>query len=280
MRTVTAIICAGVLAAGCGQRTDEAPPAPPPQPEPLSVTYVCAGGAGAEARYGSAGQLTLVFGQTSFPMRAAEAVSGSRWVGESLEWWVTLEAGDEVGTLRQLGPDGVGREVVARCVRPMAGGVLAPEPGQPADPVACRPEDLDLRPVGTDAGAGQRWTTLALRNRGDAACLLEGYPSLGLEGEGGALRTDLRLDRTPGPYYAQRDIAPVTLDPNGEAYFDLGWTVVAGEIATEAEPCDAVTAVRAGPSDADPTARTELEAAPCNGRIRVTPVRPTSAPEG
>lgn len=280
MRASTAILAAMLALSACGERAGEAPATPPPAaPEPLSVTYVCAGGAGAEARYGTAGQLTLVFGDSSFPMNAAEAVSGARWTGESLEWWVTLEAGQEVGTLRQLGPDGVGREVVARCVRPTAGGVLVPEPGQ-GEPEPCRAEDLDLRPVGTEAGAGQRWATLALRNRGQAACTLEGYPSLSLEGEGGAVRTDLNLVRAPGPYYAQRDIAAVTLDPDGEAFFDLGWTVVAGEISSETEPCRPVTALRAGPADATPAARAELEAGPCGGRMRLSPIRPTVSPEG
>lgn len=285
MRTAAAIICLALTAAACNERPDKvATPAPPPAPEPVSIAYVCEGGAAVEARHGAQGALTLVFGQTEFPMNAAEAVSGSRWLGESLEWWVTLENGDEVGTLRRLGPDRVGNEVVARCVRPAAGGALAPDPRPAAAATeaaaACAAQDLSLRHVRTEAGAGQRWATLAFRNEGDRACMLEGHPSLSLQGEGGAVRTDLRVERIPGPYYASRDVAPVTLPSSGEAFFDLGWGEVAGEISGETEPCRAVSSVRAGPSEGAGTVRTEIEAAPCGGRVRLTPVRPTEAPEG
>ena len=288
MRTATAIICAGLLAVGCTQASDEAPPAPPPAAEPQSITYVCEGGAGAEARHGADGQMTLVFGQTSFPMNQAEAVSGSRWVGETLEWWVTLEAGEEVGTLRRLGPDRVGSEVVARCVRPAGGGVLAPDPADPetttgrTEMVAgqpCRSPALSLTQVGSAAGAGQRYATFAFRNEGSVACTLQGYPGLSLQGDDGALRTDLRIEREAGAYYPDgEEPGVVTLEPQGQAFFDIHTTAVAGEIAGETEPCRAVARLRVSPPDDPGSVAFAFQANPCNGRVRVSPFRPVEEP--
>ena len=289
MRPATASICASLLAAACTQPADESPPATPPAPaEPQSITYVCEGGAGAEARHGPDGQMTLVFGQTSFPMNQAEAVSGSRWVGQTLEWWVTLEAGQEVGTLRRLGPDRVGAEIIARCVRPTSGGVLAPDPAE-AEPRAeatdvvagapCRSPALSLSQVGGDAGAGQRHATFAFRHEGSVACTLQGYPGLSLQGEDGALRTDLRIEREPGPYYADgQEPEVVTLPPQGQAFFDIHTTAVAGEIDGETEPCRAVARVRASPPEDTGSVPAAFQANPCNGRVRVSPFRPVEEP--
>ncbi len=33
---------------------------------------------------------------------AKDAVSGARWTGETLEWWITLDGDEEVGVLREL----------------------------------------------------------------------------------------------------------------------------------------------------------------------------------
>lgn len=285
MRTATALALVLILSA-CTERADDRPPAAPPsEPAPQTVVYACEGGSAAEASYSADGALALTVGEETWPMRAAEAVSGARWVGTELEWWVTLENGQEVGTLRRLGTQGVGETVVARCLRPTSGGVLAPEPpsGDAPDTTpasnTCRAPALSLDVVSQEGAAGSRYTVLAFENEGTAACSLQGYPDLSLIGGDGQARTAIRVNADPGPYYPDgQTITPVSLEPGGRAYFDLVSTAVAGEIPGETEPCAPVIAVRASPPDDEGSIQAPLELNPCNGRVRITPFRPTEDP--
>lgn len=285
MKTAHAVAALLVLAA-CTDRNAEAPPAAPPvEPPPQTVTYACEGGAGAEASYGADGALTLTVGDETWPMNPADATSGSRWTGETLEWWVTLEGGQEVATLRQLNAQRIGEAVVARCLRPTSGGVLAPEPPASQTPAQtpvqtagepCRSASLSLAAVSADAGAGSRFNVLAFTNQGAQACTLEGYPGLQLVGEDGQVRTGFTVNREPGPYYGEADaITAVTLEPGARAYFDLVSTVIAGEVAGETEPCAPVIAVRASPGRRQAAVQAPVRLTPCNQRVRVTPYRPT-----
>ena len=104
MKSARAIVALFLLAACTEQRAAEAPPtarqaAPPPE----TVVYACDGERSAEASYSADGAMALTLAGETWPMNPAEAVSGTRWIGEDLEWWVTLEDGQEVGTLRRLG---------------------------------------------------------------------------------------------------------------------------------------------------------------------------------
>ena len=278
---------AAILAlAACSDPRDQTPPAAPPsEPPPQTVAYACEGGSTAEASYSADGALALTVGDETWPMRAAEAVSGSRWVGTDLEWWVTLENGREVGTLRRLGAQGVGEAVVARCLRPTGGGVLAPEPPSSAAPQAtpaansCRAPALSLEVVSQEGAAGSRYAVLAFGNQGTAACMLQGYPDLTLIGPNGRARDGIRVNQDPGAYYSEgQAITPVTLEPGGRAFFDLVSTAVAGEIPGETEPCAPVVAVRASPPADEGSIQAPLELTPCNGRVRVTPFRPVENP--
>lgn len=273
------ILTAALAVSACTERAAEPPPAPEPaEAQSISIPYVCGAGQSAEARYAADGTVVVNHAGQDYPMNPAEAVSGARWTGADLEWWVTLESGEEVGTLRRLGPDRVGEAVVARCVRPASGGVLAPDPsaaGQANTPEPCASAGLALDVVSTEAGAGSRYTVLAFTNTGASACSLEGYPGLSLLGEDGAARGDLRVDQSLGPYYAEAGRPDrVVLFPGGRAFFDLISTAVAGEIPGETEPCRAITTVQAGPPGDAGNLEAELELNPCNGRVRVTPFRP------
>ena len=108
MKPAYAVAAILALAACTDPREQTPPAAPPSEPPPQTVVYACEGGSPAEASYSADGALALTLGDETWPMRSAEAVSGSRWVGTELEWWVTLENGQEVGTLRRLGAQGVG----------------------------------------------------------------------------------------------------------------------------------------------------------------------------
>lgn len=284
----TSLAAVLVLAACTDRPSADASPPPASEPPPQTVAYACEDGRAAEASYGAAGSLTLTVGDETWPMNPAEAVSGARWTGEAFEWWVTLEGGQEIGTLRRLGPDRIGETVVARCVRPSAGGVLAPEPptgdvGGP-EPAAlpespCRAPALSLAVVSTEGAAGSRHTVLAFENQGSSLCRLQGYPGLTLIGADGRPRDDIRVDQNPGAYYpAGEAIGPVELEPGGRAFFDLVSTAVAGEIPGETEPCRATVAVRASPPGDAGSVQAPLELNPCNGRVRVTAFRPVEDP--
>ena len=285
MRTASALALVLILSA-CTDRAADSPPAPPAsEPPPQTVVYACEDDRAAEASYGSDGALALTLGDETWPMNAAEAVSGSRWVGEELEWWVTLENGQEVGTLRRLGAQRVGETVIARCIRPTSGGALAPEPPDRTDPAAppdenrCRAPALSLDVISTEGAAGSRYTVLAFANEGSSACTLQGYPSLALIGPNGRPRNNFRIGEDPGSYYADsRPIEAVSLAPGARAYFDLVSTAVAGEIPGETEPCAPIIAVRASPPDDEGSVQAPLELNPCNGRVRVTAFRPVEDP--
>lgn len=290
MKTSDLLIAMTAIAVGfsaCTDRKAEAPPAAPPsQPPPQTVVYGCDGDRVAEASYGADGALALTVGEDTWPMIPAEAVSGSRWIGENLEWWVTLEDGQEIGTLRRLGPERIGETVVARCLRPTSGGVLAPEPpardGPQAGPVTgepCQAPALSLEVVSSEGAAGSRYTVLAFRNEGSSVCRLRGYPGLTLIGPNGQPRPNIRVNEEPGSYYPEAvGIEAVALDPGERAYFDLVSTAVAGEIPGETEPCAPVIAVRASPPGDDGSIQAPLDLNPCNGRVRVTAFRPVEDP--
>lgn len=159
--------------------------------------------------------------------------------------------------------------------QPPAAPVPVPEAPVAAAPApalvaACTAADLQLAVTGQDAGAGNRYTTLALTNTGAAPCTLQGYPEIALLGVDGQPRAPFRFEPSP----VSADISPVTLQPGGQAWFDLHTTAVAGEIPGETEPCPAVTTVRAVIGGAN--VETPLELTPCNQRARVTPVRGTA----
>ena len=276
MRPITPLVCLLALSA-CNRPADQTPAAAPPATEAVTaVTYVCQGGAPAEALYGDDDTLTLNYGGQTYEMNPGQATSGSVWVGQTLEWRVTLEGEGEVATLQQRNAAPGSDPIVARCLRAQSGAPLVPAPGTPtAASNACQPGALSLEVTGGDAGAGNRYTTLAFRNDGTAACTMEGYPSLVLVGGDGQPRTPFRISQETGPYYSDgRAPVVVTLEPGGRAWFELHTTAVAGEVAGETEPCPLVTAVRAGPPGAGPAAQAALELNPCNQRGSVSPLRP------
>jgi hypothetical protein len=293
MKSPYGLVLLSALAA-CDPSPSQAPVAADSttEPPPQTVAYACDQDRQAEASYGADGSLALTVGDETWPMNPADAVTGARWTGEALEWWVTTDGGQEVAMLRRLNSQRVGEAVLARCVRPTDGGVLVPEPAVPATPGAstatppaveavaadapCRTSSLSLRVASEEAAAGSRYHVLAFTNAGTAACTLNGYPGVSLIGQTGQPRSPFRMIQDSGPYHGSSGaIVPVRLAPGASAYFDVITTAVAGEVAGEAEPCPAVVAVRVSlPGDAT-TAQVPAQLNPCNQRARVTPFRPT-----
>lgn len=266
MRRPAVLMLCGLLAA-CQPAPPEADETAPAQLDAPALAWSCLDGEAIETRSAGDGPLQLTRGGRQLLLRPAEAVSGARWTGEDVEWWVLAQDGRERATLRTLGPDGVGDQVLARCEREAPGArSLAPAPAAGAAP--CRTADLTLALVGQDAGAGSRGATFALVNDGAAPCSLEGRPRLALAGDERAAR--IAVAPAPGAETA------VVLAPGDRAWFDLISSALPH--GDEPEPCPEVDTVRAGAPGDDGWTEAALALQPCGGAVRVTPVRATERP--
>jgi hypothetical protein len=97
----------------------------------------------------------------------------------------------------------------------------APATSSAATP-ACRTVDLSARLGRIDAGAGQRYETLALVNHSRHTCHTYGYVGMQfLDAQGRALPTQVLRDRT---HRAHR----VLLAPGARAVTQLHWSVIPG----------------------------------------------------
>ena len=119
-----------------------------------------------------------------------------------------------------------------------------------------------------DAGAGQRYATLTLRNAGSTRCTVAGYARLQLlTGSGAAIPTKV-VPAGPG--------RPVTLRPGARATAQLHWSTVPGPGDPSADRCPATPSrVRVVPGgDAGPvTIGWGLGPVCGGGRIDAEPLR-------
>lgn len=278
--------------------------AEPPQPvEPAAaagiaapaIGYACESGQTISVAYPDADTARLTYQGQVHDLRAVPAASGARYSGDGLEWWTATRDGQESATLGRLGPnEEVGGAVLERCGRPAPAptgpvpgvpGVQTPAPGGvlPAS-APCRGPQLRLAVEGTDAGAGNRMTTLAVTNAGAQPCSLTGYPTVALHNARGQAVEGLRAETHPGAYLrAGQAPTPVELPPQGRAFFDIGWNVVPREGQGETA-CPSVARLRVtAPGDTAPVS-VDQALTPCGGRVLISPFRaladPDAAPAG
>src|SRR3954470_1247271 len=108
--------------------------------------------------------------------------------------------------------------------------------GTPAGPGRCRTADLSARLVPGSPGAGQRYATLVLTNRGGSPCTAFGFGGVGLVAPGGTpLPTRQVRLRDPAP-------ATVTVEPGHSVGAELHWSVVAGPGDAQSGNCQPVPA--------------------------------------
>ena len=86
----------------------------------------------------------------------------------------------------------------------------------PPNIAPCAAPNLAVRTTG-DAGAGQRYATVALTNTGDAACTLAGTPRVQLQSASG---TPLNVEAQPA---GDAPVGLVVVAPGGGAHFGLHW---------------------------------------------------------
>ncbi|MFN3668717.1 MAG: DUF4232 domain-containing protein [Brevundimonas sp.] len=273
------------------ERTAE-PVVPPPEPTapiaeaaPTSATFRCDSGLTVAVAWPDPQTAQVTYRDRTFVLRAAPAASGARFADAEIEWRSLTRDGVERATLSRLVAEDA-PVVLEQCSRPApAAPAVAPPPVvTPAIPEAdgtapaCRGPQLKLSADGGDAGAGNRVSILGVQNVGARACSLTGYPTVVVQDRQGRDLTALRSEQSPGSYFrAGQTPAPVRLEPNAKAFFDIAWNVVPDESHGQ-RACPAVSRIRmTAPGD---TAAVSLDQAfsPCGGRIRVSPFRPVAEP--
>lgn len=255
-----ALLGAALALGGCSGNGPLKDPAPS---EPTGAAYSCQGGETLKADY-QPGGVVVSFRNESWHMAAAS--QPGKYVLQTRVWQVKTAPGGEEGVLSAVA--GGKSAVIAQCSRrgpPSAAAQALLPPGAAPD---CTAASLSLKFLNEDAGAGQRYDTFAVSNRGTAACAVQGFARVRLIGDTGAqvpgvtVEQSLTTGPTSGP--AQR----IELQPGKRAVFYMHWTPIqSGE-----ETCPHVTRLDVtapgGKSGLIP-----LDATPCGGHVQISPLR-------
>ena len=236
--------------------------------EAPDATYGCEGGGSVSVAYPDPSTARLTRGGKTLTLAAAPTGSGARHLGDGVEWRTATRGALETGVLTRVEPDGQPGPVLERCSRP------APAPVTPPPCVGAR---LRLSLEGGDAGMGNRVNTLALTNTGPSACVIGGYPTVGVLDGTGAPLANVVAERGPDNYFSKGS-APLTvsLKAGAKAVFDLAWNVVPHEAEGETV-CPTARTVRVTVAgDATPLDLAQTFT-PCGGRVRVSPLRAAEA---
>lgn len=280
---LAAVLMSTLALAACNREAAE--PATPVDQTPPAATattpaappigYACESGETVMVQYPDTGTAQVAYNGQTYTLRIAPSGSGARYAGSGVEWWTASRNGLENATLSRLGPnEQVGTVVLERCSRPSSNPDL-PTPGP--DPVssagvagvACRTADLRLSVETGDAGAGNRVQLFGLTNAGTTPCSVAGYPAVSLLDAQGRALSAVRSEQNPAT------ASPVTVPAGEKAWFDIAWTVVPDQTQGQtACPAAARISVRIAGDPAALAAPVVLS--PCNGRIRVNPVRATA----
>lgn len=103
-----------LVVTGCGRSSPENSRAPVAQ-SATPVTYQCEGGGTIQVSYPSDSTAVVVYEGRTLQMTIAVSGSGSRYVGEGLEWWTKGSGPGSSGTLFRHLSDGTTGEVVEQC---------------------------------------------------------------------------------------------------------------------------------------------------------------------
>lgn len=283
-----------IAAAGCTQEP-EAPPTAPVEPVPAParpvgtpISYACESGQSVTVGYPDTSTAQLTYKGQTYTLRTVQAATGARFTGSGVEWQTVAGDGQESATLSRLGPNqDVGVAVLERCSRPssapVTGGPVSPGdvlPGGALPPAAapCKGPQLKLSADGGDAGMGHRVAIVGVQNVSSQVCSLTGYPTVTLQDARGRNLTTVRSEQNPGSYLrAGQSPAPVTLQPQAKAFFDVAWTVIPNEAQGETT-CPTATRIRAlAPGDTSPASLAQTFT-PCGGRIQISPFRAVAEP--
>ncbi|MEO8294894.1 MAG: DUF4232 domain-containing protein [Gemmatimonadota bacterium] len=153
------------------------------------------------------------------------------------------------------------------CQRP-ARSENADSAGLTPAPAVCRAADLEMSIEGSDAGAGQRGITFAMRNKGNAPCLTGGYPALRLADSLGHSLDSIAVLQIASSYEPIAVSSPFSLAPDSAAYFQITFTgIPAGITCYQADRLELV------PPGAADTLVYRTPIAPCGDHLNLSPVR-------
>lgn len=228
----TTTLLTGALLAGCGQQAES--------------TNELSGSAG-EAMGASGDSVAGAAGPSTSRTRTDHSAGGARAERSSTERTTASSTSD-------------GRRSTGR---------TPPPTGQPPPVDRCHTGMLDGALTRGSPGAGQRYAELTLRNTGDSACTLYGYPGLELLDESGSpLPTDVSRTADPGP-------GTVELAPGETSSAQLHWGVVPRGTDPAGSSCEPVPGgIRVTPPDETDSFRLDWNhGRVCGGDIDVTALR-------
>jgi hypothetical protein len=110
---------------------------------------------------------------------------------------------------------GTGALALALAAAALLGPATASSRALPRCPVG----RLAVRVASVSAAAGHRYWNIALRNRGAAPCVLQGFPAIGLLDRSGRLFAVTVADQPGWP------VPRIAVAPGQRAYFTFGYTV-------------------------------------------------------
>jgi hypothetical protein len=258
-----AALGAALALSACG-RSGPGPIASASEEPAADLSYACQAGGAVRVEYLGSDQALVTYRHHTWHMAAVAGQPG-RFALQNRQWQVGLRPDGEEGVLTALGTKPA---AIARCHRAGPLSTAAASLPPPGSAPACTVADLSLKFTGEDAGAGQRWDTFAVANRGRTPCAIQGFPEVRMLGEDGTpakgVSIEPSLQQGPGAGPAER----IEIAPAGRAVFYLHWT----PIQSGSETCPHVTrldvTVPGGRSGLIP-----LNATPCGGRAEVTPLR-------
>ena len=140
----------------------------------------------------------------------------------------------------------------------------------------CDGSKLAITEIAAAVNGNYRAIKLAFHNHSEAACQLGGYPDISLLDKRGTPVASVTVDRVtmstlsaqlrqePAQAASDQSAASVTLAPNGEAWFQLGWST--------GEGCPVVSRVSVSAPGSSETFTVTHPLTVCQGRVQITTV--------
>ncbi|MDZ8053416.1 MAG: DUF4232 domain-containing protein [Aulosira sp. ZfuVER01] len=147
----------------------------------------------------------------------------------------------------------------------------SPQTNSASHPPSCQTEQLSVRKVSTNAGAGKVAIIYAFTNKSSLPCNLYGYPGFELLDSKNQPLKGVKVIRSSNPYSAkQQSLQQVTLAPNGQASFDIAYN----HITDVGQSCPTSVKIEITPPNAYHHFTLPETINACTGKVRVRPVQP------
>lgn len=113
---IPTLLATTILMVGCDMATDDKVVGQSPEAPPSAVLqYQCESGEKMVVMYSSTDTAQVQYQGKTYNMQIAVSGSGSRYVGEGLEWWTKTTSQGAEGTLFQHQADGATGDSIEHC---------------------------------------------------------------------------------------------------------------------------------------------------------------------